>query len=143
MVQAITQCMMHAVQCMPLVTSQRGACHTTSAHLVKQSSTKRHSAGQGHPQAKENITTSGRGILCIVPQWQMCVLIQTQQGEANVRKRSWNGDGKETNGHSGTCTARPANTTAGPAHSPGAIATGRSQNMLIRSGCSWLKVAAA
>jgi hypothetical protein len=38
------------------------------------------------------------------------VLLQTQQGEANVRKRSWNGDGKETNGHSGTCTARPANT---------------------------------
>jgi hypothetical protein len=31
------------------------------------------------------------------------VLLQTQQGEANVRKRSWNGDGKETNGHSGTC----------------------------------------
>jgi hypothetical protein len=38
------------------------------------------------------------------------VLLQTQQGEANVRKRSWYGDGKETNGHSGTRTARPANT---------------------------------
>jgi hypothetical protein len=76
-VQAITQCMMHAVQCMPLVTSQRGACR-------KQSSTKRHSASQGHAQAKENITTTP------------C--------------RSWNGDGKETNGHSSTCTARPANT---------------------------------
>jgi hypothetical protein len=35
------------------------------------------------------------------------VLLQTQQGEANVRKRSWYGDGKETNGHSGTRTARP------------------------------------
>jgi hypothetical protein len=40
------------------------------------------------------------------------VLLQTQpdQGEANVHKCSWNGDGKETNGHSGACTARPANT---------------------------------
>jgi hypothetical protein len=40
------------------------------------------------------------------------VVLQTQpdQGEANVHKRSWNGDGKETNGHSGACSARPANT---------------------------------
>jgi hypothetical protein len=40
------------------------------------------------------------------------MLLQTQQeqGDANVRKRSWNGDGKETNGHNGTCAAPPANT---------------------------------
>jgi hypothetical protein len=56
-----------------------------------------------------------QGDLCIDVRITMrlrCVLLQTQpdQGEANVHKRSWNGDGKETNGHSGACTARPANT---------------------------------
>jgi hypothetical protein len=43
---------------------------------------------------------------------QMCAASNAarRQGEANVHKRSWNGDGKETNGHSGACTARPTNT---------------------------------
>jgi diaminopimelate epimerase len=61
------------------------------------------------------------------------VLLQTQQDEANVRTRSWNGDGKETNGHgSGTCTARPANTMLASRHSPDTIATSRSQCMQLR-----------
>jgi hypothetical protein len=63
------------------------------------------------------------GILCIVPQWQRCVrllllLLQTQQGEANVRKRSWNGDGRPT---ATVAPALPDQRTrhAGPAHSRG------------------------
>jgi hypothetical protein len=44
------------------------------------------------------------------------VLLQTQpdKGERNVHKRSWNGDGNETNGHNGACTAA----TSGPSALP-------------------------
>jgi hypothetical protein len=59
------------------------------------------------------------------------------RGEANVHKRSWNGDGKETNGHSGACTARPANTDAGPAHSPWRDCDEQSRCMQLRCVKAW------
>jgi hypothetical protein len=121
-------------------------CHTTSAHLVKQSSTKRHSAGQGHPPAKETMGhqhAGGRSCVlkheafvcahgvCCFKRRSRAVQGRSQRSETQLEWRRKGDQRPQWHLHCPTSEHH-----AGPAHSPGATDCGEQET---RSQCMQLR----